>query len=82
MFGLPYLLPDDNFLLATLFVQICVFHSVHHGPVTAEYSISGTTYSPEGVVLDSAGIQVINDLQLYAYVFILNIKFFFTGFVQ
>lgn len=44
--------------------KICVFHSVHHGPVTAEYSISGTTYSPEGVVLDSAGIQLDFPAQL------------------
>lgn len=33
--------------------------SVQHGPVIAEYSVSGTTYAPEGIIFDSSGMQVI-----------------------
>ena len=40
------------------FSQICVVHSVHHGPVVSEYGASGTTYAPEGVMFDSNGMQV------------------------
>ncbi|GMP88289.1 hypothetical protein CsSME_00040327 [Camellia sinensis var. sinensis] len=38
--------------------KICVLHSAHHGPATSEYSVSGTTYAPEGFIFDSDGMQV------------------------
>ncbi|THG08338.1 hypothetical protein TEA_019095 [Camellia sinensis var. sinensis] len=38
--------------------KICVLHSAHHGPTTSEYSVSGTTYAPEGFIFDSDGMQV------------------------
>ncbi|KAF5739482.1 calcium-transporting ATPase 3 endoplasmic reticulum-type isoform X1 [Tripterygium wilfordii] len=38
--------------------KICVVHSVRHGPVISEYSVSGTTYAPEGVIFDRNGIQL------------------------
>ncbi|CAI9115874.1 OLC1v1016885C1 [Oldenlandia corymbosa var. corymbosa] len=38
--------------------KICVLHSVNHGPVSAQYSVSGTTYAPEGFVFDNTGIQL------------------------
>lgn len=39
--------------------QVCVVHSVERGPVVSEYSVSGTTYAPEGIIFDSTGMQVI-----------------------
>ncbi|KAF8410248.1 hypothetical protein HHK36_002773 [Tetracentron sinense] len=44
--------------------KICVVRSVHHGPITAEYIVSGTTYAPEGIVFDSAGMQLEFPAQL------------------
>ncbi|VFQ63965.1 unnamed protein product [Cuscuta campestris] len=38
--------------------KICVLHSVNRGPDTVEYSVSGTTYAPEGFVFDSTGVQI------------------------
>ncbi|XP_028067645.1 calcium-transporting ATPase 3, endoplasmic reticulum-type-like [Camellia sinensis] len=38
--------------------KICVLHSAHHGLTTSEYSVSGTTYAPEGFIFDSDGIQL------------------------
>ncbi|KAF9621155.1 hypothetical protein IFM89_016649 [Coptis chinensis] len=38
--------------------KICVVNSVHHGAVTAEFRVSGTTYAPEGIILDSAGVKL------------------------
>eukprot|EP01018_Ginkgo_biloba_P039782 Gb_26042 [translate_table: standard] len=38
--------------------QICVIHSVHHGPVSTQYTVTGTTYAPEGVVFDMGGVQL------------------------
>ncbi|RZC66289.1 hypothetical protein C5167_009981 [Papaver somniferum] len=38
--------------------KICVAHSVRHGPITAEYCVSGSTYAPEGVISDNAGTQL------------------------
>ncbi|KAK2985400.1 hypothetical protein RJ640_006858 [Escallonia rubra] len=35
--------------------KICVLHSVNHGPSVAEYSVSGTTYAPEGSIHDGTG---------------------------
>ncbi|KAM3736360.1 hypothetical protein ACB098_10G157200 [Castanea mollissima] len=36
--------------------KVCVVHSVGHGSVISEYSVSGTTYAPEGVIFDSTGM--------------------------
>ncbi|XP_010273148.1 PREDICTED: calcium-transporting ATPase 3, endoplasmic reticulum-type isoform X2 [Nelumbo nucifera] len=44
--------------------KICVVHSVHNGPVTSEYSVSGTTYAPEGIIFDGAGMQLEFPAQL------------------
>ncbi|KAL5988262.1 Calcium-transporting ATPase 3, endoplasmic reticulum-type [Asimina triloba] len=38
--------------------KICVVHSPHHSTITAEYSVSGTTYAPEGTLFDLEGNQV------------------------
>lgn len=38
--------------------KICVLRSVHHNPVTAEYGVNGTTYAPEGAILDNGGNQL------------------------
>ncbi|CAL5321731.1 unnamed protein product [Camellia sinensis] len=38
--------------------KICVLYSAHHGPTTSEYSVSGTTYAPEGFIFDSDGMQL------------------------
>ncbi|KAK4478314.1 hypothetical protein RD792_017603 [Penstemon davidsonii] len=38
--------------------KICVLHSINHGPVAAEYSVTGTTYAPEGVLFDNTGTQL------------------------
>ncbi|CAL5444500.1 unnamed protein product [Camellia sinensis] len=39
--------------------KIFVLHSAHHGPPTSEYSVSGTTYAPEGFIFDSDGMQAM-----------------------
>ncbi|KAJ6321033.1 hypothetical protein OIU78_016265, partial [Salix suchowensis] len=39
--------------------KICAVHSVHHGPAIAEYSVSGTSYAPEGMIFGSTGLQVL-----------------------
>lgn len=44
--------------MAYYFLQICVLHSVNHGPMAAQYNVSGTTYAPEGFVFESNGMQV------------------------
>ncbi|XP_075641211.1 calcium-transporting ATPase 3, endoplasmic reticulum-type [Castanea sativa] len=36
--------------------KVCVVHSVGHGSVISEYSVSGTTYAPEGVIFDGTGM--------------------------
>ncbi|XP_058069765.1 calcium-transporting ATPase 3, endoplasmic reticulum-type isoform X2 [Magnolia sinica] len=38
--------------------KICVVRSPHHGTITTEYTVSGTTYAPEGRIFDAEGIQV------------------------
>ncbi|XP_078441921.1 endoplasmic reticulum-type calcium-transporting ATPase 3 isoform X1 [Wolffia australiana] len=38
--------------------KICVVHSVHRGSLTREYTVTGTTYSPEGLIYDSVGMQL------------------------
>lgn len=45
--------------LLLLSLQVCVLHTVQHAPVISEYSVSGTTYAPEGLIFDSTGLQVI-----------------------
>lgn len=32
--------------------------SVHHRPITDEYSISGTTFAPDGFIYDASENQV------------------------
>ncbi|KAK4559876.1 hypothetical protein RGQ29_008884 [Quercus rubra] len=36
--------------------KVCVVHSVERGSVISEYSVSGTTYAPEGIIFDSSGM--------------------------
>ncbi|KAF9668462.1 hypothetical protein SADUNF_Sadunf14G0006100 [Salix dunnii] len=43
---------------STLSSQICAVHSVHHGPTIAEYSVSGTSYAPEGMIFGGTGLQI------------------------
>ncbi|CAI0450476.1 unnamed protein product [Linum tenue] len=38
--------------------KICVLDSFHHGPLITEYSVSGTTYAPEGIIYDNNGLQL------------------------
>ncbi|ONI33387.1 hypothetical protein PRUPE_1G421100 [Prunus persica] len=38
--------------------KVCVLHTVQHAPVISEYSVSGTTYAPEGTIFDSTGLQL------------------------
>lgn len=38
--------------------QVCVVRSAHRGPVTSEYNVTGSTYAPEGIILDGAGLKV------------------------
>lgn len=38
--------------------QVCVVRSAHRGPVTSEYNVSGSTYAPDGIILDGAGLKV------------------------
>lgn len=52
-------LSNEIFLCATLSGQVCVVHSVEHGPVISEYSVSGTTFAPSGIIFDSSGTQVL-----------------------
>ncbi|KAI3784247.1 hypothetical protein L1987_43342 [Smallanthus sonchifolius] len=37
---------------------ICVLQSASHGVAAAEYSVSGTTYAPEGSIFDGVGMQL------------------------
>ncbi|KAH7427301.1 hypothetical protein KP509_10G038200 [Ceratopteris richardii] len=38
--------------------KICVIPSVHKGAFSTHYEVTGTTYAPEGLILNSSGIQV------------------------
>lgn len=38
--------------------KVCVVRSAHRGPVTAEYNVTGSTYAPEGIILDGAGLKL------------------------
>ncbi|XP_058222026.1 calcium-transporting ATPase 3, endoplasmic reticulum-type isoform X1 [Rhododendron vialii] len=44
--------------------KICVLHSVHHGPSTTEYGVSGTTYAPDGFIFSTTGMQLEFPAQL------------------
>ncbi|GMY17387.1 calcium-transporting ATPase 3, endoplasmic reticulum-type isoform X1, partial [Fagus crenata] len=44
--------------------KVCVVHSVEHGSVISEYSVSGTTYAPEGIIFDGTGMQLEFPAQL------------------
>ncbi|XP_019437891.1 PREDICTED: calcium-transporting ATPase 3, endoplasmic reticulum-type [Lupinus angustifolius] len=39
-------------------VKVCVVESAKRNPVANEYSITGTTYAPEGTIVDSTGMQL------------------------
>ncbi|KAG1341808.1 Calcium-transporting ATPase [Cocos nucifera] len=48
--------------------KICVVQSVHRGPITNEYIVSGTTFAPEGLIFDAAGVQAtLSLLPLWFY---------------
>ncbi|WVZ60446.1 hypothetical protein U9M48_010466 [Paspalum notatum var. saurae] len=38
--------------------KVCVVRSVHRRPMTDEYSISGTTFAPDGFIYDASGLQL------------------------
>ncbi|KAK1322635.1 Calcium-transporting ATPase 3, endoplasmic reticulum-type [Acorus calamus] len=38
--------------------KICVVWSVHHGPITTEFTVGGTTFAPEGLIFDATGMQL------------------------
>uniref|UniRef100_A0A804M3C9 Cation-transporting P-type ATPase N-terminal domain-containing protein n=1 Tax=Zea mays TaxID=4577 RepID=A0A804M3C9_MAIZE len=38
--------------------KVCVVRSVHQRPMTDEYSISGTTFAPDGFIYDADGLQL------------------------
>lgn len=42
-----------------LCTQICVLESANRSPFVTEYSVSGTTYAPEGTIFDTTGVQVL-----------------------
>ncbi|XP_050366584.1 calcium-transporting ATPase 3, endoplasmic reticulum-type [Argentina anserina] len=44
--------------------KVCVLHTVQHIPVISEYSVSGTTYAPEGTIFDTVGNQLDFPAQL------------------
>ncbi|KAL6843610.1 hypothetical protein ACP4OV_026672 [Aristida adscensionis] len=38
--------------------KVCVVRSVHRRPMTDEYTISGTTFAPDGFIYDAGGLQL------------------------
>eukprot|EP00250_Pteridium_aquilinum_P003267 c13591_g1_i1 orf=692-3148(+) len=38
--------------------KICVIPSVHNGAFSVQYEVTGTTYAPEGLIVNSAGVQI------------------------
>ncbi|XAR48434.1 Calcium-transporting ATPase [Bertholletia excelsa] len=44
--------------------KISVLQSIQNGPITNEYSVTGTTYAPEGFIFDSGGVQLEFPAQL------------------
>lgn len=49
----------NNQNLMLLCAQVCAVESAKRGPAVSEYSVSGTTYAPEGIIFDSTGMQVL-----------------------
>ncbi|KAM6553200.1 hypothetical protein CsatB_013962 [Cannabis sativa] len=44
--------------------KVCVVQSVNRGPLIDEYSVSGTTYAPQGTIFDSNGTPIDLPAQL------------------
>lgn len=44
--------------------KICVVESSKSSPFVTEYGVSGTTYAPEGIIFDKAGVQLDTPAQL------------------
>ncbi|XP_057430619.1 calcium-transporting ATPase 3, endoplasmic reticulum-type [Lotus japonicus] len=44
--------------------KICVLESANRSPFVTEYSVSGTTYAPEGTIFDTTGVQLDLPAQL------------------
>ncbi|KAK4787617.1 hypothetical protein SAY86_011450 [Trapa natans] len=44
--------------------KICAVQSLHNGPCMAEYTVSGTTYAPEGFIFDDNGAKLELPAQL------------------
>ncbi|CAI8599347.1 unnamed protein product [Vicia faba] len=38
--------------------KICIVESAKSSPFVTEYGVSGTTYAPEGIIFDEAGVQL------------------------
>jgi Ca2+ transporting ATPase len=38
--------------------KVCFMKSLYHQPMMDEYSVSGTTYAPEGLIYDNEGVQL------------------------
>lgn len=38
--------------------KICVVPSVHKGPFSVQYEVTGTTYAPDGMIFNSSGTQI------------------------
>lgn len=49
-------------------VQICVVESAKRSPLVTEYSVSGTTYAPEGIIIDNTGVQVLFFYSSFFYI--------------
>ncbi|XP_072972020.1 calcium-transporting ATPase 3, endoplasmic reticulum-type isoform X2 [Typha angustifolia] len=39
-------------------LKVCVVQSVHRSSITDEYSVSGTTFAPDGLIYDASGMQL------------------------
>lgn len=59
-FQLKFMLMYPGLLISNILkcFQVCVVQSVHRGPITNDYAVTGTTFAPEGMIFDSAGMQV------------------------
>ncbi|KAL1310397.1 hypothetical protein AAHE18_17G244400 [Arachis hypogaea] len=44
--------------------KVCVVESAQRSPAATEYSVSGTTYAPEGIIFDNTGMQIDFPAQL------------------
>ena len=58
-------------------------HSVERGSVISEYSVSGTTFAPEGIIFDGTGMLVTFFCILFfsgdltAYLLVLHVIYLF-----